>query len=574
MKNLRIGSRLGLGFAVILSLLVLMTVIGVWRLQDIGTRTADMIAQDLVKERLASEWAANIESNGVRTVGMLKSANPEHQKYFKDQIAGTVARTSAIQKQLDEMIKSAEGRKLFDALLVQRKIYSDLRNDTFKIKEAGDEAAVATILNDKLIPAIEQYSVRANAIAQHQRAIIDQSGAIVDAQYRSGRIILISGGVLALLLGIVAAWRLSVGITRPLQRAVRTTAAVAAGDLSIEVVVDRGDEIGELQQGLQRMTQNLLKTVREVRQGADTIATASSEIASGNLDLSARTEQQAGSLEETASAIEELTSTVKQNADNARNANELALSASQVAVDGGAVVNQVVGTMSAINESSRRIVDIISVIDGIAFQTNILALNAAVEAARAGEQGRGFAVVASEVRSLAQRSASAAKEIKSLIDDSVSKVDSGSKLVEQAGKTMTEVVASVKRVSDIVADISAATQEQSSGIGEVNRAITQMDQVTQQNAALVEQAAAAAGSLQEQASRLAQVVGMFKLDQQHPLITAPTRLVTSPVLQKIASPMRSRAIGNKAAPRAVAALNAPTPARLPAGDDNADWETF
>jgi len=478
MKNLRIGSRLGLAFAMVLSLLVLMTVIGVWRLQDIGTRTANMISQDLVKERLASEWAANIESNGVRTVGMLKSANVENQNYFKDQITGTIARTSAIQKQLDEMIHAEEGRKLFNALLEQRKVYNDLRNDAFKLKETGDEAAVATLLSDKLLPAIKEYSVRVNAVAQHQREIIDTSAAIVDEQYRSGRLILISCGVLALLFGAVAAWRLSVGITRPLQRAVRSTAAVAAGDLSMEVLVDRSDEIGELQQGLHDMTQNLLKTVREVRQGADTIATASSEIASGNLDLSARTEQQAGSLEETASAIEELASTVKQTADNARNANQLALSASQVAADGGAVVGQVVDTMSAINESSRRIVDIISVIDGIAFQTNILALNAAVEAARAGEQGRGFAVVASEVRSLAQRSASAAKEIKSLIDDSVNKVDSGSRLVDQAGKTMAEVVNSVKRVSDIVADISAATQEQSTGISEVNHAITQMDQVT------------------------------------------------------------------------------------------------
>jgi len=261
------------------------------------------------------------------------------------------------------------------------------------------------------------------------------------------------------------------------------------------------------------MNDSLLKIVREVRLGTDTIATASTQIASGNLDLSSRTEEQASSLEETASAMEELTSTVKQNADNARQANQLAVSASAVAQEGGDVVGQVVATMGSINDSSKKIVDIISVIDGIAFQTNILALNAAVEAARAGEQGRGFAVVASEVRSLAQRSAAAAKEIKVLIDDSVEKVTSGSKLVEQAGSTMAEVVGSVRRVTDIVGEISAASQEQSTGIEEVNRAITQMDEVTQQNAALVEEAAAAAQSLQDQAGKLAQVVGVFKLER-------------------------------------------------------------
>ncbi len=581
MKDLRIGSRLGLGFAMVLALLVLMTVIGVWRLQDIGNRTAEMISLDLTKERLASEWAANIDANGVRTVALIKSANPEHQQYFKEQVAGTVAGTSAAQKKLDELIKSDDGRKVFDALLEQRKIYNDLRNAVFKLKEAGDEAAALAALESKLMPAMKEYSVRVAALAAYQRALINHSAAVVDTQYRSGRTILISVGVLALILGSIAAWRLSIGITRPLQRAVQATAAVAAGDLSVHIVVDRKDEIGQLLHGLHDMTQNLLQTVREVRSGADTIATASSEIASGNLDLSSRTEQQAGSLEETASAVEQLTSTVKQNADNAREANQLALSASNVAVEGGAVVGQVVDTMSAINESSHRIVDIISVIDGIAFQTNILALNAAVEAARAGEQGRGFAVVASEVRSLAQRSASAAKEIKSLIGDSVDKVASGSKLVEQAGKTMSEVVSSVKRVSDIVAEISAATQEQSAGIAEVNHAITQMDQVTQQNAALVEQAAAAAGSLQDQAARLAQVVGVFKLDQ-HGATSQPVRVMKTvapvrpvPVKAKLVSTPPRKLASAAAVGTGTALVASPSATRrdVPSGD-NEDWETF
>ena len=287
--------------------------------------------------------------------------------------------------------------------------------------------------------------------------------------------------------------------------------AIADGDLSVAVVTRPGDNISLLH-AMKAMQQTLAATVGDIRRSSDTIAIASGEIASGNMDLSSRTEQQAGSLEETASAMETLTATVRQNADSAQQAKQLALSASSVATEGGTVVAQVVGTMGAIDASSRKIVDIISVIDGIAFQTNILALNAAVEAARAGEQGRGFAVVASEVRGLAQRSAAAAREIKDLIADSVEKVEAGSRLVMQAGGTMDDVVASVRRVADMVADISAASDEQSAGIGDVNQAIGQMDQVTQQNAALVEEAAAAAGSLQDQARSLAQAVSRFRLD--------------------------------------------------------------
>ena len=301
-------------------------------------------------------------------------------------------------------------------------------------------------------------------------------------------------------------------VTRPLADALQVARTVAAGDLTSRITVRSKDEAGQLMQAMKDMNDSLSRIVGEVRTGTDTIATASSQIASGNLDLSSRTEQQAGSLEETASSMEELTSTVKQNSDNARQANELAVEASGVAVKGGEVVSQVVSTMSAINESAGKIADIISVIDGIAFQTNILALNAAVEAARAGEQGKGFAVVASEVRNLAQRSANAAKEIKALINDSVGRVNAGSKLVADAGTTMDEIVDSVKRVTAIMAEIMSASQEQSSGIEQVNKAIGQMDQVTQQNAALVEQAAAAADSLQEQAGKLAQVVSVFKVE--------------------------------------------------------------
>jgi len=305
-------------------------------------------------------------------------------------------------------------------------------------------------------------------------------------------------------------------ITRPMHHAIEIAQAVAGGDLTMHIKVENKNETGQLMQALKDMNASLLRTVRQVHLGTDTIATASAQIASGNLDLSARTEQQAGALDETATSLKDLTSTVKQNVDHARQANELAQSASAVAVKGGAVVAQVVDTMGSINGSSKKIVDIIGVIDGIAFQTNILALNAAVEAARAGEQGRGFAVVATEVRNLAQRSAAAAREIKTLIDDSVGQVESGAALVNQAGSTMDEIVSSIRRVTDIMGEITDASQAQSAGIEQVNAAITHMESATQQNAQLVEVAAAAAQSLADQAGTLEDVVSVFKLADSSP----------------------------------------------------------
>ena len=327
----------------------------------------------------------------------------------------------------------------------------------------------------------------------------------LDRQYIGMGIVAL--GIFAVLLFAVV----RILITLPLRRASAAAVQLAAGDLTAQLEVTTGDEIGQLLQAMNGISSSLSGVVHSIRTGVDQLVTGSAEIASGNLDLSARTEQQAASLEETAASMEELTSTVKQNADNARQANQLAVSASGVAAKGGAVVSEVITTMASINNSSRKIVDIIAVIDGIAFQTNILALNAAVEAARAGEQGRGFAVVASEVRSLAQRSAAAAKEIKSLINDSVIKVDDGSRLVASAGATMREVVGSVQRVTDIMAEITAASQEQSAGIEQVNQAIVQMDHVTQQNAALVQEALAAAQSLEDQATGLGEAVSIFRL---------------------------------------------------------------
>jgi methyl-accepting chemotaxis protein len=352
-----------------------------------------------------------------------------------------------------------------------------------------------------------------NISGAEQTLLVQRAADAASLQSLTANTIII-GGLLTVALAAVLAWILSRSIVGPLSAAVRIARTVAAGDLRSRIESHSRDETGQMLEALGDMNQSLLNIVGEVRRGTDTIATATSEIARGNQDLSSRTEQQASSLEETASSMEQLTGTVKQNADNARQANQLAASASQVASKGGAVVAQVVETMHSISASSQNIVEIIAVIDGIAFQTNILALNAAVEAARAGEQGRGFAVVASEVRTLAQRSAAAAKEIKMLIDDSVGKVDAGSKLVEQAGATMEEIVGSVQRVTTIMQDIASASEEQIAGIEQINHAISQMDNVTQQNAALVEEAAAAAASLQEQAASQANVVSVFKLDDR------------------------------------------------------------
>ena len=511
MKNLKIGVRLGIGFVVILMLMVVMLSISVWRLQQINAAVVSMTTDSIVNERNANEWLAVIRESGIRTLAVIKTEDPDAQQFFQAQITAESARVLPIRKKIEEINTAPQEIAQLALINKIRDEYNSTRVEVFKVKKAGDMDTVKKMTTEKLVPLYQAYADSVAKFRDMQRQEITNSATAVSDKYQSSRNSLVILGIVELALGGVLAWLLTVSITRPLTQAVGIAETVASGDLSSNIVSEGKDETSQLLTALKTMNDNLLNIVSQVRVGTDTISTASSEIASGNLDLSSRTEQQAGSLEETASAMEELTSTVKQNADNARQANQLAVSASEVAVQGGAVVGQVVDTMGSINDSSRKIVDIISVIDGIAFQTNILALNAAVEAARAGEQGRGFAVVASEVRSLAQRSSAAAKEIKTLIDDSVSKVDVGSKLVQQAGETMNEVVASVKRVTDIVGEISSASQEQSAGINEVGQAITLMDEATQQNAALVEQAAAAAQSLQDQAGRLAQVVSIFKL---------------------------------------------------------------
>jgi methyl-accepting chemotaxis protein len=430
---------------------------------------------------------------------------------------------------------------------------------------ANDIAAASQVVHGKLNTAFVPVRQAINELIGIQLREAQRADDESRDTYQLIRAVCLSGMALGLLVAAVVGIVLIRGIVKPLEAAVKIAGGVAAGDLTQHIDVRSNDETGQLMRALKDMNDGLVKIVGQVRGGTDTIATASGEIAAGNLDLSARTEEQAGSLEETASSMEELTSTVKQNADNARQANALAVSASEVAGKGGAVVSQVVDTMGAINASATKIVDIIAVIDGIAFQTNILALNAAVEAARAGEQGRGFAVVASEVRNLAQRSAAAAKEIKALIDDSVNKVQHGSALVDQAGATMAEIVQSVGRVTDIMAEISAASAEQTAGIEQVNQAITQMDQATQQNAALVEQASAAAQAMQEQAEGLARAVGIFRLDVQPAARAAGAPRRDEPRIAA-AAPARPGARAARPAPRRLA-----NGAPVAAGDD---WEQF
>jgi len=512
LKHLKIGTRLGLGFGAVLALMALMTCLGIWRLQAVTSAMQEMTRQPLAKERMISDWYRLVAIGVRRTTAIAKSADPSLGPYFAEESANSTKEAQDLLKQIEPLLSSEAEKSLWKNFQDVRAKYLQGRDAVVKAKAEGTAEDANRALESMYLPTAKVYLDNVRQLLEMQRRAIDQTIVAIDGDYRASRTTLLALGALALGLGGVCAWRLASGITRPLGEAVKMAQTVAGGDLTSRIETRSNDETGQLLEALKEMNDSLVKIVGEVRTGTDTIATASGQIATGNQDLSSRTEEQASSLEQTAASMEELTSTVKQNADNARQANQLAVSASEVAIKGGSVVSQVVDTMGSINASSRKIVDIIGVIDGIAFQTNILALNAAVEAARAGEQGRGFAVVASEVRSLAQRSAAAAKEIKTLIGDSVEKVEEGSRQVAEAGRTMEEIVDSVKRVTDIMGEITAASQEQTSGIEQINQAITQMDQVTQQNAALVEEATAAAASLQDQASQLSHAVSVFKLD--------------------------------------------------------------
>ncbi|ABR89897.1 methyl-accepting chemotaxis protein [Janthinobacterium sp. Marseille] len=516
LSNFRIGTRLAIGFILVLALSVASTAIALIHARQNAEATRLMMEKPLAKERITSDWYVFIYSAIARTSMIARSTDDTLSDVFADVIADSTKQGSALLKSLEGMITSDAERKLYQQTIELRKAYQKGKEDVMNAKKGGNKAEAERAYLQIFLPAAKAYQEKVLEFLSVQRKAIDQISRDIDDAHQRSLNLMIGLGVLLILLGAACAIVITRSITKPLRSAIDVASRAADGDLTGDIGKPSKDEIGDLMRALGGMNDGLKKIVNDVKAGTDFINTASAEIAHGNLDLSSRTEQQAASLEETASSMEELTSTVKQNAENAQQANQLAVSASDVAAKGGAVVKEMISTMGAINSSSRKIVDIIGVIDGIAFQTNILALNAAVEAARAGEQGRGFAVVATEVRSLAQRSAAAAKEIKSLIGDSVSNVDAGSKLVSEAGKTMDDVVNSIRHVTDIMNEIMAASQEQSSGIEQVNTAISQMDQVTQQNAALVEEAAAASQSLRDQADKLAQIVNVFKLDERQP----------------------------------------------------------
>jgi len=542
LKHLNIGKRLAIGFALTLAMAVLIASAGIWRLQHVAAGTQTILAQPLAKERMITEWYTQIFSAVRRTAAIVKSSDPALGPYFKEDAALSAKVSAELVAQIEPLIAGPEETALFAKISEQRKLYSKARDSAVKAKADGDQDLATKILEESFTPTAKAYQEAVQQLVAMQRNHITGMTQDIQATARFGTTLIAVLTACSVLLGALASWLLTRGIVRPIRDAVELAETVASGDLTRRIESSARDETGALLRALGHMNDSLVNIVGQVRSGTETISGASGEIAAGNLDLSARTEQQASALEQTAASMEELTGTVRQNADNARQANQLAQTASSVAVDGGAVVSQVIATMGSINASSRKIVDIIGVIDGIAFQTNILALNAAVEAARAGEQGRGFAVVASEVRTLAQRSAAAAKEIKTLIGDSVGKVDAGTKLVDQAGATMEQVVESIRRVTDIMAEITHASTEQTGGIEQVNAAIGQMDEATQQNAALVEEAAAAAGAMREQAAKLAEVVGVFKVEGRAVVVAqapapAPVKQLARAAKPKAATPV-------------------------------------
>ncbi|MDL2354088.1 MAG: methyl-accepting chemotaxis protein [Pseudomonadota bacterium] len=565
LKNLTIKTRLAFVIGLLCFIALAVGALGLHNLSVTNDALKTVYNDRLVAVGQLSEALTMIQENQ-SALSKAASGTPEQLPAIVGEVEQRIALTTAKWGEYMATYLTPQEKVLAQSFADSRKKFVEqgLRPVMAAFRAKDMPAAVALVhgvLGETYVPVRDNMK----ALVQLQLDVGKSEYEAAIVRFESAKLVAIGLSGFGLLAGIVIGVWLIGGITRALAEALRVANSVAAGDLTERIRIDSNDEIGQLLTALQKMNAGLVEIVSEVRGGTDLIATASSEIAAGTQDLSSRTEEQASSLEETASSMEELTSTVRQNADNARQANALAETASTVASRGGSVIGQVVDTMGEINNSARKIVDIIGVIDGIAFQTNILALNAAVEAARAGEQGRGFAVVASEVRNLAQRSAAAAKEIKSLIGDSVERVDAGSKLVNEAGSTMHDIVESVRRVTDIMAEISAASQEQTSGIDQINQAITQMDQVTQQNAALVEQASAASEAMQDQAAKLALVVSVFKLDASR--VAAPPRVAAPAPQRAIAIKPRQ---GKAAAPGRIAAA---TPRATATGGAD-DWEEF
>ncbi|MGM3183622.1 methyl-accepting chemotaxis protein [Dickeya oryzae] len=513
MKNYKIGTRLSIGFGILIAFSLIMLASGIYQLNQITRNAEQIMLVPLRKERLVADWAATLSAGIQRTTATARSSDPSLAQVFAADNANATKENNERVAKFTELVSSKEEQGLLDQLNADRQAYIKARDEIFSAKSSGNAEQAKQVFEQRLLPFSVQYQKSMTTLRDYQRTNIDRMREEISARAQSSYLFLGVLGLLITLVGSLLAWMLTRSIVRPLQTSVQVTNSVARGDLTAEISPQGRDELAQLQHALQDMTGQLRTVVGEVREGAEAIAGASSQLAAGNQDLSNRTDEQSSALQETAASIEQLTSTVRQNADNARQANQLAQDTASQAQAGGQLVSEVVQTMGAIDSSSKKIVDIIGVIDSIAFQTNILALNAAVEAARAGEQGRGFAVVASEVRNLAQRSASAAREIKELIGHSVETVDAGNRLVEKAGVSIQGIVDGVRKVSELVGEISVASQEQSLGIEQVNQAINKMEQTTLQNASLVREGYNATQSLQQQAEQLKQVVSIFHLEE-------------------------------------------------------------
>jgi methyl-accepting chemotaxis protein len=510
LNQLKLGLRLGLGFGVVLCLAAVIAAVGWFRLAQ-TVRDIDQNAAVQTRATTALRWESLTLLNVNRTLAVAESGGLKDVKeHFSPLIKETSAQISAMQNALEASSATPEEKADFQDIAAKRKAYITVRDAIFSLLEMDDPGAKEA-LKSQLLPAAARYITAINTYQVTQRKIADGQSVQTHQNVSRAQWLLLVLAAICLILGAACAWMMTHSVTQPLRQLVAATQVIAGGDLSQRVEMIGRDEMSDLGHSLEDMQRSLRDIVGEVRHSTDSIKTASDEVAMGSQDLSTRTEQAASSLEETASTMEQISGTIRHTADAARTANQLAAGAAQAATKGGAVVSQVITTMADISHSSKQIVDIISVIDGIAFQTNILALNAAVEAARAGEQGRGFAVVAGEVRALAQRAAGAAKEIKNLIGASSDRVDAGAALVQDAGASMAAIVDSVQRVADIIAEITSASTEQSEGISQVNIAVSHLDSMTQQNAALVEESAAAAESLKDQAGKLASVVSVFKL---------------------------------------------------------------
>ena len=571
LANLNIGKRLALGYGVICVMLVVMIVMSNAMLGRINAGTDEIVHGRMPRIALTNQMQAEVNDIAIALRNMLLSSDAADHARQVDAIMTSRKAIDDILVQMKAALVNPKAIELLEQMSKEAALYKTGQDAMIKHIAAGDMEAAHALLADELRPLLRRLKQATSEQIALQSDIASQVALDAAATYRSTSMLMWGLGAGALALAVLVAWRITLSITQPLGRALGVANTVAAGDLTSRIEVTTRDETGQLLQALKTMNESLARTVGTVRVGTDTIAVAAGQVAVGSQDLSSRTEQQASALEEAASSMEELTSTVRQNADNARQANVLADAASNVAARGGAVIAQVVGTMDAINASSSKINDIIGVIDGIAFQTNILALNAAVEAARAGEQGRGFAVVASEVRNLAQRSAAAAKEIKGLIGDSSGKVADGSRLVAEAGATMAEIVDSVRRVTDIMGEISSASLEQTEGIEQINQAVAQMDEGTQQNAALVEEAAAAAAALREQSTLLAQAVSVFRIDGEQMLAASTAAVKASPTVApaRIASPAALRPVLAVSKP-----ASKPVAARANVAAGAGEWEEF